>query len=67
MYDTLTELIDKIHLGEDATIEFKYIYNSYIQAVLYRGKEKDANNQIDSQDYKGPLDHQIIETMKVRN
>ena len=41
-----------------------YLYNSYIQAVLYRGKEKDANDQIDATDIRGPLDQQIIEAMK---
>ncbi len=40
-----------------------YLYNSYIQAVVYRGREKDADDQIDSQDYTGPLDQQIIQTM----
>ncbi|MDE0089595.1 MAG: hypothetical protein OXU23_28020 [Candidatus Poribacteria bacterium] len=40
-----------------------YLYNSYIQAVVYRGREKDANDQIDSQNYTGPLDQQIIQTM----
>ena len=44
-----------------------YLYNSYIQAVLYRGKEKDANDQIDATDIKGPLDQQIIEAMKFAN
>ncbi|RKU09244.1 transcriptional regulator [Candidatus Poribacteria bacterium] len=41
-----------------------YLYNSYIQAVLYRGTEKDANYQIDAADICGPLDQQIIEAMK---
>ena len=41
-----------------------YLYNSFIQAVYYRGKEKDANYQIDAKDFKGPLDEQIIQTMK---
>ena len=41
-----------------------YLYNSFIQAVYYRGKEKDANYQIDAKDFKGPLDAQIIQTMK---
>lgn len=31
---------------------------------MYRGRNKDANDQIDSQDYTGPLDQQIIEAMK---
>ncbi|WP_424945746.1 ATP-binding protein [Candidatus Spongiihabitans sp.] len=37
-----------------------HIYNSYIQAVFYRGKTKDANYQNDAKDYHGPLDKQII-------
>ena len=41
-----------------------YLYNSFIQAVLYKGKEKDANNQFDATDIRGPLDQQIIEAMK---
>ena len=41
-----------------------YLYNSFIQAVFYRGKERDANYQIDAKDFKGPLDEQIIDTMK---
>ena len=38
----------------------EYIYNSYIQSVVYSGKTKDANYQIDARDYRGPLDQQII-------
>lgn len=45
----------------------EYLYNSYIQAVLYRGKERDADYQIDSQNFSGPLDQQIIDTMKFTN
>ena len=41
-----------------------FLYNSYIQAVLYSGNEKDAEKQIDAQDYSGPLDKQIIQTMR---
>ena len=41
-----------------------YLYNSFIQAVVYSGKEKDADQQIDSQDFTGPLDQQIIQTMR---
>ncbi len=41
-----------------------YLYNSFIQAVVYRGKKKDANHQIDAQDFTGPLDQQIIQTMR---
>ena len=41
-----------------------YLYNSFIQAVYYSGKEKDANYQIDAKDFKGPLDRQIIDAFK---
>ena len=41
-----------------------YLYNSFIQAVYYSGKEKDANYQIDAKDFRGPLDQQIIDTFK---
>ena len=41
-----------------------YLYNSFIQAVLYSGKEKDANRQVDSQDFTGPLDQQIIQAVR---
>ena len=39
----------------------QYLYNSFIQAVLYRGKTKDANYQIDAKNFRGPLDKQIID------
>ena len=41
-----------------------FLYNSFIQAVYYRSKEKDANYQIDAKDFKGPLDQQIIDAFK---
>ena len=41
-----------------------YLYNSFIQAVYYSGKEKDANYQIDAKDFNGPLDQQIIDAFK---
>ena len=41
-----------------------YLYNSFVQAVYYRSKEKDANYQLDAKDFTGPLDQQIIQTMK---
>ena len=41
-----------------------YLYNSFIQAVYYSGKEKDANYQIDAKDFKGPLDQQIVDAFK---
>jgi len=41
-----------------------YLYNSFIQAVYYRGQQRDANYQIDAKDFKGPLDQQIIDAMR---
>ena len=41
-----------------------YLYNSFIQAVCYSGKEKDANYQIDAKDFRGPLDQQIVDAFK---
>ncbi|MCY3994452.1 MAG: putative DNA binding domain-containing protein [Caldilineaceae bacterium] len=41
-----------------------YFYNSFIQAVFYRGKTKDANYQIDAKDFRGPLDRQIMDAYK---
>ena len=38
----------------------EYLYNSFICAVLYKGIRKDANDQINAQDFKGPIDQQII-------
>ena len=40
------------------------LYNSFIQAVYYRGKDKEANYQIDAKEFKGPLDQQIIDAFK---
>lgn len=41
-----------------------FLYNSFIQAVYYSGKQKDANYQIDAKDFRGPLDQQIIDAFK---
>ena len=41
-----------------------YLYNSFIQAVFYRGTKMDANYQIDAQDFGGPLDQQILDAYK---
>ncbi len=49
-------------MGHDTPDDF--LYNSFIQAVYYRGKEKDANYQIDAKDFRGPLDQQIIDAFK---
>ena len=42
----------------------KFLYNSFIQAVYYSSKQKDANYQIDAKDFRGPLDQQIIDAFK---
>ncbi len=39
----------------------KYLYNSFICAVCYSGTTRDANYQIDAQDFKGALDQQIVD------
>lgn len=44
--------------------QYSYLYNSFIQAVYYRGGVKDANYQIDAKDFRGPLDRQIIDAFK---
>ncbi len=41
-----------------------YLYNSFIQAVFYRGKTMDANYQIDAKDFRGPLDRQVMDAYK---
>lgn len=41
-----------------------FLYNSFVQAVFYRGRTKDANYQIDAKDFRGPLDRQIMDAYK---
>ncbi len=42
----------------------EHLYNSFVCAVRYRGLHKDANYQLDAQDFKGPLDQQIMDSCK---
>ncbi len=42
----------------------EHLYHSFIQAVHYREKIRDANYQIDAKDFKNTLDRQIIEAFK---
>ena len=42
----------------------RYLDNSFISAVCYTGLQKDANYQLDAQDFRGPLDKQIIDAFK---
>ena len=42
----------------------EFLPNAYIQAVCYRGQERNATYQIDAHDIFGPLDVQIAEAFK---
>jgi len=42
----------------------EWLSNAYIQAVAYRGIERDAAHQIDAKDFTGPLDEQIREACR---
>lgn len=42
----------------------KFITNAFIQAVVYRGTERNAAYQLDARDIEGPLDEQIAEAYK---
>ena len=39
----------------------EYLRGAYIQAVAYRGQERNADQQFDAQDITGPLDKQIMD------
>lgn len=39
----------------------EYLTNAFIQAVAYRGIERNAAYQVDAQDIEGPLDTQIVD------
>ncbi|MBF0239998.1 MAG: putative DNA binding domain-containing protein [SAR324 cluster bacterium] len=41
-----------------------FLESSFIQAVCYRGKERNASYQLDAKDIRGPLDEQIREACK---
>lgn len=42
----------------------EFLTNAFIQAVVYRGTERNAAYQLDARDIVGPLDVQIIEAYK---
>ena len=42
----------------------EYLPSAFIQAVCYRGTERNANDQLDARDITGPLDLQIIEACR---
>lgn len=37
----------------------QWLTNAYVQCVFYSGAERDAKDQLDAQDYTGPVDQQI--------
>ena len=41
-----------------------YLNNSFVQAVCYSAKAKDANYQVDAKDFKKSLDQQIIDAFQ---
>lgn len=41
-----------------------YLPSAFVQAVCYRGMERNANDQLDARDITGPLDMQIIEACR---
>jgi predicted HTH transcriptional regulator len=42
----------------------EFLPSAYIQAVCYRGTERNANDQLDARDITGPLDGQIFEACR---
>ena len=44
-----------------------FLRNAFIQAVCYRGIERNANDQIDAHDFTGPLDEQILDAYNFVN
>ncbi|MBQ6926410.1 MAG: putative DNA binding domain-containing protein [Kiritimatiellae bacterium] len=42
----------------------EFLPSAYIQAVCYRGTERNANDQLDARDIMGPLDRQIFEACR---
>ena len=47
-----------------SNIPHEFLPNAYIQAVSYRGNERNAAYQIDAKDIVGPLDIQIMDAYK---
>ena len=45
----------------------EHLPSAYIQAVCYRGKERNADEQLDARDIFGPLDFQIAEACRFVN
>lgn len=55
-YDEGLSLCGVLLLTPDPT---RWLTNAYVQCVFYSGTERDAKDQLDAQDYTGPVDQQI--------
>ncbi len=43
---------------------FRWLRGAYIQAEIFRGRDKDPSQQVDAQRFEGPLDQQLIDCWK---
>ncbi|GHV82026.1 ATPase AAA [Spirochaetia bacterium] len=59
---TIHPTVSGILMASDSPEDF--ISNAFIQAVLYRGTERNSLHQLDAKDITGPLDIQIQEACK---
>lgn len=55
-YDEVLSVCGVLLLTPDPT---QWLTNAYVQCVFYSGTERDAKDQLDAQDYTGPVDQQI--------
>ena len=55
-YDKGLSVCGVLLLTPDPT---QWLTNAYVQCVFYSGIERDAKDQLDAQDYSGPVDQQI--------
>tara|TARA_R110001599_G_scaffold348751_1_gene576304 strand:- start:13573 stop:14820 length:1248 start_codon:yes stop_codon:yes gene_type:complete len=55
-YDEGLSVCGVLLLTPDPT---QWLTNAYVQCVFYSGTERDAKDQLDAQDYTGPVDQQI--------
>lgn len=55
-YDEALSVCGVLLLTPDPT---QWLTNAYVQCVFYSGTERDAKDQLDAQDYTGPVDQQI--------
>lgn len=55
-YDQGLSVCGVLLLTPDPT---RWLTNAFVQCVFYSGNERDAKDQLDAQDYTGPVDQQI--------